>query len=111
VQQADGTDNFPGLHSLDWQAHVYGQASSEIEQTSALAGLELRRFPWNAAADTAGLGRDALYLIRPDGYVGLAAKSADAVTALRDYQARLGLGFETPARSSREPAVASSALP
>jgi 2-polyprenyl-6-methoxyphenol hydroxylase-like FAD-dependent oxidoreductase len=111
VQQADGTDNFAGLRSLDWQVHIYGQASSEIEGACASAGLDLHRFPWNAAADKAGLARDALYLIRPDAYVGLAATSAEAVPALRDYQARLGLDCETPARSSRKPAVASPALP
>jgi hypothetical protein len=95
----------------DWQAHVYGQARSEIEQACAVAGLDLRRFPWNAAAEIAGIARDAFYLIRPDGYVGLAAASAEAVIALRDYQTRLGIVFGDATQSSREPEMTSPALP
>jgi 2-polyprenyl-6-methoxyphenol hydroxylase-like FAD-dependent oxidoreductase len=92
VRQESGTDNFAGLRSLDWQAHVYGEASADVERACARAGLSLQRFPWSAAAGKAGFAQDALYLVRPDGYIGLAAAS-DAPAALRDYQARLGLAF------------------
>src|SRR5437763_7673299 len=46
-----------------------------IEQACAQAGLSLRRFPWSDAAGKTGIARNAFYLVRPDGYVGLAAVS------------------------------------
>jgi hypothetical protein len=97
VRQADGSDNFACLDCLSWQAHVYGAASAEIEQACAQAGLALERFPWSEAARKAGIARDAFYLVRPDGYIGLAAAS-DVGDALRDYQARLGLVFAKSGR-------------
>jgi hypothetical protein len=40
--------------------------------------MPLHVFPWSAGARRAGLKRDAVYLVRPDGYVGLADADADA---------------------------------
>jgi 2-polyprenyl-6-methoxyphenol hydroxylase-like FAD-dependent oxidoreductase len=92
LRQPDGTDNFAALRDLSWQAHVYGDASDEIARACREAALELHRFSWSEAAHAAGLARGALYLIRPDGYVGLAA-AGDAAAKLRDYQARWHLRF------------------
>src|SRR5262249_26938477 len=92
VRQEDGTDNFASLRSLDWQAHVYGEVTAEIDRACERAGLSVRRFPWSEAAGKSGIARDAFYLVRPDGYVGLAA-TGDAPAAFRAYQARLGLAF------------------
>jgi hypothetical protein len=39
--------------------------------------------PWGAKAQDAGLQRDALYLVRPDGYVGLADPKRDPATLIR----------------------------
>ncbi len=46
-------------------------------------------FNWNAAANDAGLLRDAAYLVRPDGYVGLAmpAQTPEGAGQLRRYAA------------------------
>ena len=46
-------------------------------------------FNWNDAADDAGLLRDAAYLVRPDGYVGLAmpAQTPEGAEQLRRYAA------------------------
>ena len=65
-------DNFSPLASLDWQVHVYGAAAAGIQETCSRRGLALHRFPWESAAARAGLERDAVYVVRPDGYVGLA---------------------------------------
>jgi 2-polyprenyl-6-methoxyphenol hydroxylase-like FAD-dependent oxidoreductase len=92
VRQEDGTDNFASLRSLDWQAHVYGEVTAEIDRACERAELSLRRYPWSEAAGKSGVARDAFYLVRPDGYVGLAAASG-APAALRDYQARFNLAF------------------
>jgi hypothetical protein len=97
----DGSDNFASLRNVDWQAHVYGQPSEAIEQACGIGGLELHHYPWNDAAARAGLDRDAFYLLRPDGYVGLAAGSAGAVNALRDYQGRFGLSFQGTGQVAR----------
>jgi hypothetical protein len=101
VCQEDETDNFASLRSLDWQAHVYGDASIEIEQACTQAGLSLRRFPWSEAASKTGIARNAFYLVRPDGYVGLAAAS-DVADTLRAYRARFGLVFAKARRSQPE---------
>jgi 2-polyprenyl-6-methoxyphenol hydroxylase-like FAD-dependent oxidoreductase len=85
---ADGEDNFAPLQSLDWQAHVYGTASDDLKKTCSDLGLPLHVFP----RETAGLEKDALYLIRPDGYVALAS-TGDSAGALREYATRHHLGF------------------
>jgi hypothetical protein len=91
------TEQIAALRSLDWQAHVYGDAHTQIERACARAALSLRRFPWSDAAGKAGIARNAFYLVRPDGYMGLAA-AIDAPAALRAYQTRLNLIFGEAAR-------------
>jgi hypothetical protein len=67
-------DNFAPLASLDWQAHVYGEPSNDVRRVCDALDIPLHAFPWTEGARHAGLGRDALYLVRPDGYVGFAAE-------------------------------------
>ncbi|WP_119273702.1 FAD-dependent monooxygenase [Taklimakanibacter deserti] len=83
-------DNFAALSSLDWQVHVYGEAQPALAANVAKAGLALHRFEWTAAAGKAGLVRDAAYLVRPDGHVGLVTETQDA-QAFASYVARLGI--------------------
>jgi 2-polyprenyl-6-methoxyphenol hydroxylase-like FAD-dependent oxidoreductase len=73
-----GNDNFRPLTSLDWQVHVYGAAAAGIAEVCDRRGLALHTFPWDSAASRAGLERGAVYLVRPDGYVGLADPEASA---------------------------------
>lgn len=68
----DEYDNFKSLTSLDWQIHIYGKATDQFKQSIARLNLTLNEFPWNQSAAQAGLKEDAVYLIRPDGYVGYA---------------------------------------
>jgi hypothetical protein len=42
-------------------------------------------FEWSARAGEVGFMRDALYVVRPDGYVALACEPHDAAARLRDY--------------------------
>ncbi|MFL5562456.1 MAG: FAD-dependent monooxygenase [Gemmatimonadaceae bacterium] len=90
-------DNFAALTALAWQLHVYGDPPPDAPATCAALGLTLHVFPWSPAAEAAGLARSALYLIRPDGYVGFADETAD-LAALRRYAARWQLA---PSPSSR----------
>jgi 2-polyprenyl-6-methoxyphenol hydroxylase-like FAD-dependent oxidoreductase len=78
--------NFAPLASLAWQVHVYGDATADIQSACEQRRLSLRTFPWTTATARAGLRRDAVYLVRPDGYVALAesAGNATAITAYLD---------------------------
>ncbi len=69
---ASGGDNFAPLAEPVWQIHVYGSARPELATWCAAHHLPLHRFDWSSEHETAGLARDALYLIRPDTYVALA---------------------------------------
>jgi 2-polyprenyl-6-methoxyphenol hydroxylase-like FAD-dependent oxidoreductase len=85
--------NFAALTSLAWQVHVYGAASSRLIQFCREQGLPLHAFPWSAEADSAGLARDALYLVRPDGYVALADPTGDAARLAAYLKERRLLGI------------------
>lgn len=96
--------NFDALQSLDWQLHVYGSPGPELLAWCARSDIALKVFAFSPAARRAGLAEDAPYLIRPDGYVGLAAPTFDAAR-FEAYRAR----FVNPPSSSlhapeREPA-------
>ena len=80
----NGSDNFAPLTSLDWQVHVYGDASREMLAVCKERSLALHVFPWREECRRAGLVRDAAYLVRPDGHIGLAEPQA-RVEALTNY--------------------------
>lgn len=86
----EGTDNYAPLKSLDWQIHVYGTATASQRAFAAGASLPLREWAWTGIAQRAGLARDALYLVRPDGHIGFAGKAQD-ISGLRAYLARFGI--------------------
>jgi hypothetical protein len=65
-------DNFTPLTSLGWQVHVYGDAARSTQTACDERVLPLHVFPWRPAMGRAGLRRNAVYLIRPDGYIALA---------------------------------------
>lgn len=88
---AHGPDNFAPLRSLDWQAHVYGDATEAVKKAARDLDLPVQVFPWN---DKSEFARHALYLVRPDGYVALATTGDDA-GALRDYASRHRLRFKS----------------
>ena len=76
--EGDGEkDNFDALTAVDWQAHVYGSASQDLRAACLARGVSLHTFPFGPRAEKAGLAKDALYLVRPDGYVALADANSD----------------------------------
>jgi len=83
----DATDNFAPLTSLNWQVHVYGDAAADIRVACERRRLPLRVFAWHAAMARSGFRRNALYLVRPDGYVGLSAhgETATVIATLTSY--------------------------
>ncbi len=68
----DGRDNYDSLSAIAWQVHVYGAASAELKAACADHNIQLHAFEWREEFGDAGLARDAIYLLRPDTYVGLA---------------------------------------
>jgi 2-polyprenyl-6-methoxyphenol hydroxylase-like FAD-dependent oxidoreductase len=70
-------DNFAPLASLDWQVHVYGRADAALREATRLRGIAMHDFRWSEGAESAGLAHDGLYLVRPDGHVGLADAKQD----------------------------------
>jgi 2-polyprenyl-6-methoxyphenol hydroxylase-like FAD-dependent oxidoreductase len=81
-------DNFAALTSLDWQVHVYGDASRAIRAACDERKLPLHVFPWRPETGRAGLQRNAVYLVRPDGYVALADPEGSAATLIAYLEAR-----------------------
>jgi 2-polyprenyl-6-methoxyphenol hydroxylase-like FAD-dependent oxidoreductase len=77
---ADCPDNFAPLTSLDWQIHVYGEATAEVRALCSKRKLPIHAFPWQLQMKTAALQRNAVYLVRPDGYIALADPQGKATT-------------------------------
>jgi 2-polyprenyl-6-methoxyphenol hydroxylase-like FAD-dependent oxidoreductase len=90
--QSGAADNFAPLRSLDWQVHVYGEIEEALAATCRGFGLTAHVFAWTDAANNAGIGHNAMYLVRPDGHVALASKE-QSVTKLRALVERFGLRF------------------
>ena len=82
VADASG-DNFAPLDAIDWQVHIYGEATSAFRTALAPTGVPVHAFAWSAAAKDAGFMRDAAYLVRPDGHIALASATQDAAPFVR----------------------------
>jgi 2-polyprenyl-6-methoxyphenol hydroxylase-like FAD-dependent oxidoreductase len=81
-------DNFKPLAAIAWQVHVYGEAAPEILALCDDRKLALHQFAWRAAMGRAGLKQNAVYLVRPDGYVALADADGRAATIAAYLEAR-----------------------
>ena len=68
----ESQNNFQPLGLLDWQIHVYGAATDTLRTVATRWNLPIHSFPWDKQAESAGLARDAIYLVRPDGHIALA---------------------------------------
>ncbi|HEV2700891.1 MAG TPA: FAD-dependent monooxygenase [Steroidobacteraceae bacterium] len=77
VPGANG-DNYRTFAAIGWQVHVYGSAGADLVQWCQAHDVGLHIFPWQESHAAAGLKRDAMYLLRPDTYVALAAPQQDA---------------------------------
>lgn len=77
-------NNFKPLASRSWQIHIYGQASNELKLVAQALSLPIIEFNWVKEAGDKGLQQDALYLIRPDGYIALIEANQD-VAVLKEY--------------------------
>ncbi len=78
VSHTGEADNFAPLACICWQVHCYGHPSAEVQAICKERSVPVCVFPANDAAKKAGLKANALYVIRPDGYVGLALPDGNA---------------------------------
>jgi 2-polyprenyl-6-methoxyphenol hydroxylase-like FAD-dependent oxidoreductase len=85
-------DNFTPLTSLDWQVHVYGDPGPDVQTACQQRKLPLHVFRWRAEMHRIGLHPNALYLVRPDGYVALVDPRGSATT-LASYLDARGVRF------------------
>lgn len=97
--------NFRPLTSLDWQVHVYGEATQSLKSTAAEFDLRVHEFGWTEAAHGAGLKQNAAYLVRPDGYVAAAFPEQNPAE-IRGYLSTRGIGSKPLSRlARRDPAA------
>ena len=92
--KVDGLDNYDPLNAMVWQVHVYGGAGDAVRSWCRQRGLPLHEFAWRPQYGEADFAQDALYLIRPDGYVALADQSGLAET-LQRYFTQRGIRIES----------------
>ena len=83
-------DNFAVLDGRQWQVHVYGLPGPGVAEACQRERLPLHAFEWRPAMRKAGLTRNALYLVRPDGYVALADAGKSPATVARYMEAISG---------------------
>jgi 2-polyprenyl-6-methoxyphenol hydroxylase-like FAD-dependent oxidoreductase len=88
-------DNLLPLQQLNWQLHIYGRPHDGLIDQARALNLAVHVFPSNTEAGEAGLQCDAAYLVRPDGYVGLALPNQDP-QQLASYAQRQRLAFALP---------------
>lgn len=78
-------DNFTPLTSLDWQVHLYGTEALDLGPTCGAHDIGLHTFPFDAPTEAASLERGAIYLVRPDGYLGGVFRGPHAKDGLAQY--------------------------
>ncbi|KAK2806217.1 hypothetical protein FQN50_005942 [Emmonsiellopsis sp. PD_5] len=88
-------DSYECLKEITWQVHVYGAVKEELRRWCEDVKIPLHVFEWDGRYGEAGLGRDVVYLIRPDTYVAVADGEAEGVAGrlegyLKDNGIRLG---------------------
>ena len=96
-------DNYDSLNAMVWQVHVYGSAGSAVRSCCQQHGLPLHEFAWRPQYGEAGFLRNALYLIRPDSYVGLADQSGSA-DILQRYFVQRGIRIEQASGAQQDAA-------
>jgi 2-polyprenyl-6-methoxyphenol hydroxylase-like FAD-dependent oxidoreductase len=84
----NGSDNYQALREARWQLHVYGAAQPALAGWCDAQRMPLHVFPFTAAHQRAGLRAQALYLVRPDGYVALASDAQGPDVVVRYFAAR-----------------------
>lgn len=80
-------NNYAALDGVQWRLQIYGHARAELCAAAESLSIKTSIFDADAAATAVGFAPEAAYLIRPDGYVGLALPDQSALR-FEDYVAR-----------------------
>lgn len=91
VQDEGTADNFAPLRFMDWQIHCYGMMPEAVQDLCAGRDIPCYTFPWTETAERSGLQQNAVYVVRPDGYIGMADAKGDA-THLKAYMDEWNIG-------------------
>jgi hypothetical protein len=79
LERGDGSDNFAPLQSMGWQVHLYGNSlCPDVRRLCRERNLPLHVFAWRPEFAAKGVQENAVYLVRPDGYIALADGLAKA---------------------------------
>ena len=81
-----GLSNFKPLATRTWHIHVYGKINPAIRQEFDAMNLPVHQFEASAEAIKVGFEPDAIYLVRPDGHIGLIDSSQDVSVVKRYLQ-------------------------
>ena len=84
--------NFAPLKECAWQVHVYGDCPKSLEHDLADRGVPLHVFPFSPAVAEKGIAKDAVYVLRPDGYVGQVSRVDEEAGTLERYLERWEIG-------------------
>ena len=86
-------DNYSLLDGAGWQAHVFGVVDASQQRSLKEIETSVHQFPWSSEAGRKGFKENTLYLVRPDGYIGLVLdKTSDSEGVLEEYIRRWGVG-------------------
>ncbi|RNF41138.1 FAD-dependent monooxygenase [Planococcus salinus] len=85
---AEEGDNFLPLQAMDWQFHVYGEATPELIDLAKAHAIPYHQFPWTKIAEKAGIAQNAVFLVRPDGHVAV-ADDGNGLDTMENYLIRL----------------------
>jgi hypothetical protein len=81
----ESADNFVPLRELRWQVHAIGEAGDDLRMWASGKGLPVFEFKDGEEARTKGMAKGAVYLVRPDGYVGCVTENGKGMDGLVAY--------------------------
>jgi|GEM_PF-43388 len=73
----ESANNFEPLVSMLWQVHCYGHPTPALNNLFSEKNIPFLVFTWGPEAKKAGYLKEAIYIVRPDGYIGLVDKSGN----------------------------------
>jgi hypothetical protein len=86
-------DNHSLLDGSGWQAHVFGAISAPEQNVLRDSDVPVHQFPWSSEAQKKGFKENTVYLLRPDGHIGLVLeRRAGSENIIKQYIQKWGVG-------------------